>query len=132
MKLSYLSACVYENNKLQQYMMSGWWKNKEVAIRVANDNALTVDGLEFIEEAVTAMKYVSVCICIAGQISELIILPCRKFEHPNLLKLYGLCTRQGALFVVTELLQQQGIKLCTQMSLYIMSVCVSVYLSIDD
>ena len=44
-------------------MMSGWWKNKEVAIRVANDNALTVDGLEFIEEAVTAMKYVSVHGC---------------------------------------------------------------------
>ena len=44
-------------------MMSGWWKNKEVAIRVANDNALTVDGLEFIEEAVTAMKYVSICNC---------------------------------------------------------------------
>ena len=63
MKLSYLSACVYKVNKLSQYMMSGWWKNKEVAIRVANDNALTVDGLEFIEEAVTAMKYVSVCNC---------------------------------------------------------------------
>ena len=38
------------------------------------------------------------------------VLICRKFEHPNLLKLYGLCTRQGALFVVTELLQQQGTK----------------------
>ena len=40
--------------------MSGEWEGTEVAIRVANDNALTEDGLEFIEEAVTAMKYVSV------------------------------------------------------------------------
>ena len=40
--------------------MSGEWKGREVAIRVANDNAMTEDGLEFVEEAVTAMKYVSV------------------------------------------------------------------------
>ena len=40
--------------------MSGEWKGREVAIRVANDNAMTEDGLDFIEEAVTAMKYVSV------------------------------------------------------------------------
>ena len=38
-------------------MMSGEWKGREVAIRVANDNALTEEGLEFIEEAITAMKY---------------------------------------------------------------------------
>ena len=53
----------YYVHKLQQYMMSGWWKGKEVAVRVANDNALTDDGLQFIEEAVTAMKYVLMCDC---------------------------------------------------------------------
>ena len=40
-----------------QYMMSGEWKGNEVAIRVANDNAITEEGLEFIEEAISAMKY---------------------------------------------------------------------------
>jgi len=38
-------------------MMSGEWKGNEVAIRVANDNAITEEGLEFIEEAISAMKY---------------------------------------------------------------------------
>ena len=92
-------------------MMSGWWKGREVAVRVANDNALTENGLQFIEEAVSSLKYVLVCVCscFLKHFIHLSILLCRKFEHPNLLKLYGLCTRQGALFVVTELLQQQGI-----------------------
>ena len=39
-------------------MMSGWWKGREVAVRVANDNSLTENGLQFIEEAVSSMKYV--------------------------------------------------------------------------
>ena len=53
----------YYSHKLQQYMMSGMWKGREVAVRVANDNALTEDGLQFIEEAITAMKYVSAYNC---------------------------------------------------------------------
>ena len=62
MKLSGLAEWYhyYYLHNLQQYVMSGEWKGREVAIRVANDNAMTEDGLEFIEEAVTAMKYVSV------------------------------------------------------------------------
>jgi len=43
------------------YMMSGEWKGNEVAIRVANDNAITEEGLEFIEEAISAMKYALFC-----------------------------------------------------------------------
>ena len=92
-----------------QYMMSGEWKGNEVAIRVANDNAITEEGLEFIEEAISAMKYALLRFLIhVGWILTYIFLQCRKFSHPNLLKLHGLCTREGALYVVTELIQLQG------------------------
>ena len=92
-------------------MMSGEWKGNEVAIRVANDNAITEEGLEFIEEAISAMKYALFCdfyFMLGVDFDICIILQCRKFSHPNLLKLHGLCTREGALYVVTELIQLQG------------------------
>ena len=89
-----------------QYVMSGEWKGNEVAIRVANDNAFTGEGLEFIEEAITTMKYVLLISWWVNLICN--TLQCRKFAHQNLLKLHGLCTREGALFVVTEPIQLQG------------------------
>ena len=29
---------------------------------------------------------------------------CRKFQHDNLVKLYGVCIKQGAVYIITELM----------------------------
>ena len=36
--------------------------------------------------------------------SDTILSFCRDFQHDSLVRLYGVCTRQGPIFIVTELM----------------------------
>ena len=35
----------------------------------------------------------------------LTLTPCRRFQHPNLVTFYGVCTKQGPIYIVTELME---------------------------
>ncbi|XP_019855282.1 PREDICTED: tyrosine-protein kinase Tec-like [Amphimedon queenslandica] len=59
----------------------GQWCNKvDVAIKMIKEDAMNED--DFIEEAILMMK----------------------FQHDNLVKLYGVCIRQGPVYIITELM----------------------------
>jgi len=45
----------------------------------------------------------SVCVCVCAWCYN--ILHYRKFNHENLVKLYGVCSQQGPIFIVTELMK---------------------------
>ena len=34
-----------------------------------------------------------------------LLTPCRKFHHPNLVTFHGVCTKQGPIYIVTELME---------------------------
>lgn len=62
-------------------VVAGKWKGKvDVAIKMMKEGAMNED--DFIEEA-KVMK---------------------RFQHENLVKLYGVCTQQGPIFIITELM----------------------------
>jgi tyrosine-protein kinase Tec len=62
-------------------VVAGKWRDKvDVAIKMMKENAMNED--DFVEEA-RAMQ---------------------KFQHDNLVKLYGVCIKQGPIFIITELM----------------------------
>ena len=70
-------------DSLAEWYIAGKWKEKiDVAIKMIKEGAMNEE--DFIEEA-KVMK---------------------NFEHENLVKLYGVCTRQGPVFIIQELMSQ--------------------------
>lgn len=45
------------------------------------------------------------CTQTRARLHTLPLTPCRKFQHPNLVTFYGVCTKQGPIYIVTELME---------------------------
>jgi len=65
------------------YVVTGVWKGNSVAVRVTKQDILDGAGLLFLGDAITILK---------------------EFQHQSLVKFYGMCTQQGPLLIVTELM----------------------------
>ena len=70
-----------------------------MAIKMMREGAMNED--DFIEEAIV-MKWV--WFRNMGLSFSCIVTSCRKFQHENLVKLYGVSTQQGPMFIVQELM----------------------------